>query len=146
MEGETVAAFVAVALDMKQCLRQIVTSHPLRSAWYGFSCVLLRPRLWGAFLEAMRLHAPELAQPTAEILMITTAAEYRGHGHGVRLLSILDEALSSRGVQACLARVREDNPHALAMYKTSGYHEIGSVAFNGNQWKWLVHELADRRK
>jgi len=73
------------------------------------------------------------SQSTVEILMITTATEYRGRGFGVKLLSMLDDDLGKRGIQVCLARVREDNAHAMAMYKTIGYHEIGSVTFNGSQ-------------
>lgn len=144
MDGETLAAFAAVALDMKRCLRQIVASQPLRSVWYGFSHVLLRPKLWGPFIEAMLLHTPEHTQTTAEILMIATADTYRGRGLGVKLLSVLDDDLQRRGVQACIARVREDNVYAIEMYERNGYHEMGSVTFNGGQWKWLIRKLPQK--
>lgn len=144
MDEETVAAFVAAAVDMQRCLREIVMSRPLRSVWYGFSSVLVQPRLWRGFLEATQVSAPEHAQPAAEILMVTTAINYRGRGLGRRLLLTLDEDLRRRGVRACIARVREDNTHAMRMYENSGYRDIGAVTFNGSQWRWLAHEVPEK--
>lgn len=142
MDGETVAAYAAVALDMDRCLREIVISSPLRSVWFGFSRVLLQPKLWLPFIGAMRLDAPEHLKSASEILMISTADAYRGKGLGVKLLSTIDEDLRKRGVEACLARVREDNLHAMRMYKGNGYYEVNSVIFNGSKWKWLVRDLS----
>lgn len=141
MDGETLAAYAAVALDMDRCLREIVISSPLRSVWFGFSRVLLQPKLWLPFIGAMRLDAPEHLKSASEILMIATADAYRGQGLGAKLLLAIDEDLRKRKVQACLARVREDNFHAMKLYKKNGYYEIDSVVFNSRQWKWLVREM-----
>ena len=143
MDGETVAAFAAVALDMKRCLRQIVMSQPMMSVRYGFSHILFQPKLWRPFIEAMRLNTPEQQQPAAEILMIATADAYRGRGLGVKLLSAIDDEMQRRGIKACLARVREDNIHAIRMYEICGYREIGSITFNNSHWKWLAHEVLE---
>ncbi len=137
LEGEEPVGFVAAALDMKHCLRQIVLSRPLLSVWHGFSSVLLRPGMWKSFIEALSIEAPGQSRGAAEIIMITVAAAYQGQGLGTVLLSKLNSELKKRGVQACLARVREDNLHALRMYGKAGYHEIGSVDFNGGKWRWL---------
>lgn len=142
-DEENLIAFTAAALDMKRCLRKIVISQPLRSLWYGFSRVLFQPKLWRPFIEAISLNTPEQSQPFAEIIMIATADTYRGRGFGVKLLSMLDNDLRRRGIQACLARVREDNIHAIRMYESVGYHEIGSITFSGSHWKWLVHEVPE---
>ncbi len=144
IDNETIVAFVAATFDMKQCLRQIVISRALWSVWYGFSHVLFQPKLWRPFIEAMRLNTPDQQQPAAEILMIATADAYRGRGFGVRLLSAIDDEMQRRGVQACLARVREDNIYAIRMYERNGYREIASVTFNGSKWKWLVRELSKK--
>lgn len=141
MDGETLVAYAAVALDMERCLRGIVISSLLRSIRFGLSRVLFQPKIWLPFIEAMRLDAPEHLKSASEILMIATADAYKGRGLGVKLLSAIDDDLRKRGVQTCLARVREDNLHAMGMYKKNGYYEVGSVAFNGSQWKWLAREM-----
>ncbi|MBF0518743.1 MAG: GNAT family N-acetyltransferase [Nitrospirae bacterium] len=141
-DNESIVAFAAVALNMKRCLRDIVSFQPLRSIWYGFSRVLSNNKLWRPFIESMLLRAPEQSKRTAEILMITTAHSYRGRRFGIKLLSTIDDCLKGHSIRTCIARVREDNNYATRMYESNGYCEVDSITFNGCRWRWLSHKVA----
>lgn len=82
-----------------------------------------------------------LDERTAEIKRMYVAPAARSRGHARRLLVGLEDAARELGY----GRVRLDTgpkqPHALALYRSAGFHEI--PAYNGNlaAEHWLEKEL-----
>ena len=61
----------------------------------------------------------------AHILNICVAAHMRGRGIGRRMLQLLLERSSQAGMQDVFLEVRPSNPHAIALYQSLGFHEVG---------------------
>jgi ribosomal protein S18 acetylase RimI-like enzyme len=146
VDKETVVGFLAATLNMRSSLRQIAMSRPFKSLWYGFRYVFLKPKLWKPFIDALHIGIPSGTDSGAEILMVMTSTAYRGQGVGKRLLLMLNDYLKEQNTFRSIARVRADNLPALVMYEHGGYREVGSITFDGIQWKWLIHELPERRR
>ena len=144
-EKEKIVGFAAATTDTKGFLEIVVGSRPLESIYYGISRLLLKP--WNAtgVLAALRLRTPVVSTPTAEILMISILPLFRGKKVGRDLLGALHRELTHRRIRTCLARVREENGAAVALYESSGYVEIGEVRFRGSVWKWMGRSLCEIR-
>ncbi len=61
----------------------------------------------------------------AHILNICVAAHMRGRGIGRRMLQLLLERSQQAGMQDVFLEVRPSNPHAIALYQSLGFHEVG---------------------
>jgi ribosomal-protein-alanine acetyltransferase len=70
------------------------------------------------------LRAAPAQADQGDIQTLAVVPEQRGHGLGRTLLhQLLDEA-ERRGVNALFLEVRADNPIALELYRSVGFHEI----------------------
>jgi len=61
----------------------------------------------------------------ARLYSIGIAAQFRGRGLARKLLRAAEKAAAARGRRAMRAEVRNNDPAAIALYKTSGYHFFG---------------------
>lgn len=59
------------------------------------------------------------------LLNICVAPEHQGHGQGRRLLRQVFEVARWRHLQRLFLEVRPSNPHAIALYESEGFNEIG---------------------
>lgn len=143
IDGEKPAAFLAASLQVKQSMKQIALRSLLRTFRFGVMHLLFRPWLWGPVIKTLFITQPGNIKDAAEILMVATAASYRRQGYALQLLDALHAELYNRGVNSCLARVREDNMPARMMYMRKGYRQIGSTIFNNAQWLWLRYDISD---
>ncbi len=82
-----------------------------------------------------------LADGVAEIKRMYVVPEVRSRGHARRLLAELEAAARDLGY----ARVRLDTgdpqPHALALYRSSGYRDIENYNDNGYASYWGEKDL-----
>ena len=51
--------------------------------------------------------------------------EHQSHGQGRRLLKQVYEVARWHGLQRIFLEVRPSNPHAIALYESEGFNEIG---------------------
>ena len=75
--------------------------------------------------EAIGYAVLSIAAAEAHILNLCTAPEMQGRGHGRYLLRALLELARGRGVQRVFLEVRPSNTHAVALYDSEGFNEIG---------------------
>jgi ribosomal-protein-alanine N-acetyltransferase len=61
----------------------------------------------------------------AHVLNICIAPELQGRGHGRRLMKRLIDLARWHQAQRIFLEVRPSNPHAIALYDTLGFNEIG---------------------
>lgn len=61
----------------------------------------------------------------AELLTIAVAPAMRRHGIGRRLMADFAKEASNHGTTRVFLEVAADNTAALALYRASGFHEIG---------------------
>jgi [ribosomal protein S18]-alanine N-acetyltransferase len=61
----------------------------------------------------------------AHILNICVAGHVRGRGIGRRMMQLLLERSLQAGMQDVFLEVRPSNPHAIALYQSLGFHEVG---------------------
>lgn len=59
------------------------------------------------------------------LLNICVASEHQGHGQGRRLLQQVFEVARWHQLQRVFLEVRPSNPHAIALYDSEGFNEIG---------------------
>lgn len=59
------------------------------------------------------------------LLNICVAPEHQGHGQGRRLLQQVFEVARWHQLQRVFLEVRPSNPHAIALYDSEGFNEIG---------------------
>ena len=59
------------------------------------------------------------------LLNICVAPEHQGHGQGRRLLQQVFEVARWHRLQRVFLEVRPSNPHAIALYDSEGFNEIG---------------------
>lgn len=64
-----------------------------------------------------------LQVPDMDIVNLAVAAERRGRGFGLRLLSSLLDQAASCGVQSVFLEVREGNQEARKLYASAGFEE-----------------------
>lgn len=62
----------------------------------------------------------------AELLLIITRPEFRGMGHGARVLSQFELNSRDRGAASILLEVSEQNASARRLYDRHGYTQIGT--------------------
>jgi len=65
------------------------------------------------------------AGPEVELLLIAVTPDQRGNGMGRALLQMACEDARLRGAEEIFLEVRENNDAALALYRQSGFLEIG---------------------
>ena len=75
--------------------------------------------------EAIGYAVLSIAAAEAHILNLCTAPEVQGRGHGRYLLRALLELARGRGVQRVFLEVRPSNVHAITLYDSEGFNEIG---------------------
>ena len=75
--------------------------------------------------EAIGYAVLSIAAAEAHILNLCTAPEVQGRGHGRHLLRALLELARGRGVQRVFLEVRPSNVHAITLYDSEGFNEIG---------------------
>lgn len=78
---------------------------------------------------------------TAEIKRMFVVPDARGHGHGRRLLTGLEDAARRRGYHRTRLDTGPRQPHALALYQSAGYVEIPDYNGNPNASYWAEKEL-----
>jgi len=61
----------------------------------------------------------------AHVLNICVAGHVRGRGIGRRMLMLLIERSVQAGMQDVFLEVRPSNPHAIALYQSLGFVEVG---------------------
>ena len=61
----------------------------------------------------------------AHLLNVCVAGQLRGRGIGRRMLLLLLERCAQSGVQDVFLEVRPTNPHAIALYQSLGFIEVG---------------------
>jgi ribosomal-protein-alanine N-acetyltransferase len=61
----------------------------------------------------------------AHILNICIAAHVRGRGIGRRMMQLLLERSLQAGMRDVFLEVRPSNPHAIALYQSLGFNEVG---------------------
>jgi ribosomal-protein-alanine N-acetyltransferase len=61
----------------------------------------------------------------AHILNLCVAGHMRGRGIGRRMLQLLLERSQQAGMQDVFLEVRPSNPHAIALYQSLGFNEVG---------------------
>jgi ribosomal-protein-alanine N-acetyltransferase len=61
----------------------------------------------------------------AHILNICIAERGRGRGIGRRMMMLLIERSAQAGMQDVFLEVRPSNPHAIALYQSLGFNEVG---------------------
>ncbi|MCF8474388.1 MAG: ribosomal protein S18-alanine N-acetyltransferase [Emcibacter sp.] len=61
----------------------------------------------------------------AEILMICVLPEYRGRGHGGKMLEVLYDNLAIEGVHEVFLEVSENNKAAIALYQKNAFKIVG---------------------
>jgi len=61
----------------------------------------------------------------AHILNLCVAGHMRGRGIGRRMMQLLLERSLQAGMQDVFLEVRPSNPHAIALYQSLGFHEVG---------------------
>jgi ribosomal-protein-alanine N-acetyltransferase len=61
----------------------------------------------------------------AHILNICIAGHVRGRGIGRRMMQVLLERALQAGMQDVFLEVRPSNPHAIALYQSLGFYEVG---------------------
>lgn len=89
---------------------------------------------WGAFLPWSDRCA---YQSTVEMSVYVDEARHR-HGVGAALSKELLRLAPERGVRTILARICSENVASLAMSKTLGFREIGTMHEVGNKFgRWL---------
>jgi ribosomal-protein-alanine N-acetyltransferase len=59
------------------------------------------------------------------LLNLCVATEHQGHGQGRRLLKQVFEVARWHQLQRVFLEVRPSNPHAIALYDSEGFNEIG---------------------
>ena len=66
----------------------------------------------------------QIAADDAEVLSMGVTKEWQANGLAKKLMEGLERALKRSGVKRLFLEVAEDNPSALAVYKTRGFAEI----------------------
>lgn len=66
-----------------------------------------------------------VALDEAHILNVCVAPGQQGRGLGRKLLRALVEGARARGAERVFLEVRPSNPHAIALYHSEGFNEIG---------------------
>lgn len=66
-----------------------------------------------------------IAADEAHVLNICIAPDAQGRGLGRHLLRALVRLARGRGVRRLFLEVRPSNPHALTLYESEGFNEIG---------------------
>jgi ribosomal-protein-alanine N-acetyltransferase len=61
----------------------------------------------------------------AHILNICIAGNVRGRGIGRRMMQLLLERALQAGMQDVFLEVRPSNPHAISLYQSLGFNEVG---------------------
>ena len=61
----------------------------------------------------------------AHILNICVAGHVRGRGVGRRMMQLLLERSQQAGMQDVFLEVRPSNPHAISLYQSLGFNEVG---------------------
>lgn len=61
----------------------------------------------------------------AHVLNICIAEHMRGRGIGRRMMTLLIERAVQAGMQDVFLEVRPSNPHAIALYQSLGFNEVG---------------------
>ena len=61
----------------------------------------------------------------AHVLNVCVAAVLRGRGIGRRMLLLLLERSAQAGMRDVFLEVRPTNPHAIALYQSLGFKEVG---------------------
>ncbi len=61
----------------------------------------------------------------AHILNICVRESMRGRGIGSQMLALLSDRSAQAGVQDVFLEVRPSNPHAIALYQSVGFVEVG---------------------
>jgi ribosomal-protein-alanine N-acetyltransferase len=61
----------------------------------------------------------------AHILNICIASHVRGRGIGRRMMQLLLERSLQAGMQDVFLEVRPSNPHAISLYQSLGFNEVG---------------------
>lgn len=59
------------------------------------------------------------------LLNLCVSPEHQGHGQGRRLLKQVYEVARWHNLQRIFLEVRPSNPHAIALYESEGFNEIG---------------------
>lgn len=59
------------------------------------------------------------------LLNLSVAQQFQGQGYGTHLLQHIFESWKARGMQRILLEVRPSNPRATALYRRSGFTQIG---------------------
>jgi len=86
----------------------------------GHECWMLEGR--GGILGYFVLSC---AAGEGHLLNICVAPEHQGFGHGRRLLKQVFEVARWHRLQRVFLEVRPSNPHAIALYDSEGFNEIG---------------------
>jgi ribosomal-protein-alanine N-acetyltransferase len=61
----------------------------------------------------------------AHILNVCVASGMRGRGIGRRMMQLLLERSAQAGMHDVFLEVRPSNPHAIALYQSLGFNEVG---------------------
>jgi [ribosomal protein S18]-alanine N-acetyltransferase len=118
-----------VALEQELFTNQLFASHLLSRASFrrflaspGATLIIAQAdgRLAGYVLVLYRSNSR-----LARMYSIGVAAHVRRRGLARTLLAAAQDAAMRRGCRAMRLEVRADDPSAIALYKTSGYHSFG---------------------
>jgi ribosomal-protein-alanine N-acetyltransferase len=118
-----------VALEQELFTNQLFAGHLLRRASFRRFLAAPGPTLIiaevGGQLAGYVLVLYRSNSGLARMYSIGVAAHFRRHGLARTLLAEAQEEAIKRGRTAMRLEVRADDPIAIALYKTSGYHSFG---------------------
>ena len=86
----------------------------------GYHCVVVETSEGLAGYGVLSMGAGE-----AHVLNLCVAGPVRGRGIGRRMLLLLIERSVQAGMQDVFLEVRPSNPHAIALYQSLGFVEVG---------------------
>ncbi|MCA1706251.1 MAG: GNAT family N-acetyltransferase [Actinobacteria bacterium] len=94
------------------------------------------PRLarhWRRALETLRYPSGHDQLPSAELLAVAVASEFRGRGIGRSLVVALNDELVRRGIDDARVVVAAANGPALALYRSSGFRSATSIQLHADR-------------
>lgn len=123
-EGEAVVGHAAATEDVGGLYRQFLIHDGVHAAAVAAPKLV---RQWRTAMETLRYPSGHDDLPSAELLAVAVASEFRGRGIGRQLVTATNEELCRRGVRDARVVVAPTNLPAIALYRSSGFRSAAKI-------------------
>lgn len=141
--GPRVVGFLVGATSTRRLFLDVVRSRWSALTWQAVRQISRRPQILWRVLETLFYPLkPRSEEIEAELVILAVESEFRRAGCAKELIRRLNEAFTSRGIQAYRVVAYSDSREAVAFYESMGFVLKRTLNMYGRVWNLYVYRCS----